>query len=177
MSARENEGLNGRDKSLASITGLVAGVGFPRRDRAWKTQFSLGFSPYLSGSVFAIFLLLHLWASLTAIDTSAAGVNDKVSHYLAFSWLGTILFWSIISFSVHWPERIRTQWIWHRAALALFLYGLAVEGLQNLIPHRQFEWLDVAANGAGIATVLILSLFARFMLDRDRHRKKRESRR
>ena len=80
----------------------------------------LGFSHYLLSSIFTAFLMIHLWASLAPIPTAAAvKINDKVSHYLAFSWLGIILVWSLISCSLRWPERIRLQKIWLWAALAL----------------------------------------------------------
>ncbi len=167
-------GLNGRPRELAAFD-AEAGGGFSRRDSILQAVPPPAFSPCLSSSIFALFLLLHLWASLTAIEAPAAvDINDKASHCLAFAWLGTILVWSLVSCSLRWPGRVRLQQLWPWAALALFLYGLAVEGLQHLLPHRRFEWLDVAANSAGIATVLALSFVAWLRLGGGRRQRKGE---
>ena len=171
MDDRDNEGLNGQGTDLATAADSAAADRCLRTGKILEAP-PLVFSPYLLSSIFTAFLMIHLWASLAPIPANAAfEINDKVSHYLAFAWLGTILVWSLISCSLRWPERIRLQKIWLWAALALFLYGLAIEGWQNLLPHRQFEWLDLAANAAGIVTVLILSFITKLKIDRGKRRR------
>ena len=178
MSDRDKWGLNRPDRGLATAASPEADEGLSHLGKTLEVLAAPRFSPYLSSLIFTIFLIIHLWASLTSIDApTTVEINDKVSHYLAFSWLGAILAWSLVNCSLRWPQRIHLQNTWPWAALALFLYGFAIEGLQDVIPQRQFEWLDLAANGAGIATVLILGFFTKLRLARGKRRQeKREAR-
>lgn len=52
---------------------------------------------------------------------------------------------------------------WARApggtmAMALLAFGLFIEAVQHFLPDRSAEWLDVLADGLGIALGLALSL-------------------
>lgn len=72
-----------------------------------------------------------------------SSANDKVNHLLAFAEL-TILA------RLAWPQ-VRI------AALALVVlgFGLMIEAIQFLLPHRDFSLLDLAADAAGIGLGLL----------------------
>ncbi|HEY8023240.1 MAG TPA: VanZ family protein [Burkholderiaceae bacterium] len=72
--------------------------------------------------------------------------NDKLLHFLAFGGLALL------------AGRIADTRIELLAWLAgLLLAGALIEGLQSLIPGRNFCWRDIAANAAGIATAAACS--------------------
>ncbi|MGE4241086.1 VanZ family protein [Ramlibacter sp.] len=62
---------------------------------------------------------------------------DKANHLLAF---GTLAVLGLAS----WPERVRA------VAAALVGYGVLIELLQALTPHRSGDWVDVVADSCGI---------------------------
>ncbi|MBV8635776.1 MAG: VanZ family protein [Burkholderiaceae bacterium] len=72
--------------------------------------------------------------------------NDKLLHFLAFGGL-TLLAGRI---AATWVELV--AWL-----LGLLAVGALIEGLQILIPGRNFCWRDIAANAAGIATAATCS--------------------
>ena len=74
-------------------------------------------------------------------------VSDKFLHLLTFSVLSAY-FCGLV---------LRRHW-W-RVFLFLFLYGVALEGLQYLGGMRSPEFRDVLANSAGIAIGWLLSVF------------------
>ena len=49
-------------------------------------------------------------------------------------------------------------WSWRRL-IAAFAVGTALEVLQPLVASRFFDWMDVAANGAGIFLGTVLASF------------------
>ena len=67
--------------------------------------------------------------------------NDKLLHFLAFGGLALLAG----RIAADWMELV--AWL-----LGLLAAGTLIEGLQNLIPGRNFCWRDIAANAAGIAT-------------------------
>ena len=73
-----------------------------------------------------------------AIDTDIQG-GDKLGHLLAYG--GLMLWWSQLYLS-----RIARL----KLALVFFALGGAMELAQGLTPNRYHEWLDLAANSAGV---------------------------
>ena len=67
--------------------------------------------------------------------------NDKLLHFLAFGVL-TLLAGRIAASPVE-----LVAWL-----LGLLAVGTLIEGLQILVPGRNFCWRDIAANAAGIVT-------------------------
>lgn len=75
-----------------------------------------------------------------------ASLGDKLQHALSYVAMG--LWFGALYERRHLP----------RVALALFCFGLAIEGLQALMPFgRAAEWLDVAANTSGIMIAMVLT--------------------
>ena len=72
---------------------------------------------------------------------------DKFVHLFGYALL---MFW--------WAQLV-TQRRW-KLAIAVVLYGIAIEGLQGLTPERQPDILDALANSGG---VLLGWLAARFL--------------
>jgi hypothetical protein len=72
---------------------------------------------------------------------------DKLVHLFGYALL---MFW--------WAQLV-TQRRW-KLAIAVVLYGIAIEGLQGLTPERQPDILDALANSGG---VLLGWLAARFL--------------
>ena len=71
--------------------------------------------------------------------------SDKLGHAVTYGGL-TVWFCGI------YPRRMAP-----RVAVALFLVGVAVEGMQSLTESRSPEMADLAANAAGILIGLALS--------------------
>ena len=81
---------------------------------------------------------LTLAASLMppALDTSGSH-TDKIIHLAGYALL---MFW--------WAQLvIRPRW---KLAVAVILFGVAIELLQGLTPNRQPDPLDALANSAGV---------------------------
>jgi hypothetical protein len=74
---------------------------------------------------------------------ASSGVSDKVAHFLVFG----LILWS---FGVLFPRLPR---LW--AAVAAVALGGAVEVVQGMV-GRDADWLDLAADAAGIAVALAL---------------------
>lgn len=81
--------------------------------------------------------ILSLWPADELMRLGAAHVNDKVGHFSGYLLLAGLL-------GSGWPRRPLWQ-IWG----ATFLFGLLIEYAQSCTPSRQFEVLDMVANGAG----------------------------
>jgi VanZ family protein len=99
--------------------------------------------------VLVIALLLISYLAFTPLDTPVvSGFNDKLSHIFAFVVLAFL-----VDFS--WPQ---TRWI-PLKYIPLFSYGLFIELVQTLIPHRLFSTWDIAADLLGLLIYpLILAL-------------------
>ena len=72
--------------------------------------------------------------------------TDKWFHGLTFTFLA-IWFAGLAERNAYW-----------RIALGLMLFGFVVEGCQLFISYRMADWLDIAANTAGIITGLTAAL-------------------
>ncbi len=83
-------------------------------------------------------VLLTLVISLMppALDDSS-GHTDKFVHLAGYALL---MFW--------WAQLVgERRW---KLAIAVILFGIAIEGLQGLTPTRQPDLLDVLANTSGV---------------------------
>ncbi len=72
---------------------------------------------------------------------ASSGISDKVAHFVVFG----LILWS---FGVLFPRLPR---LW--AALAAVALGGAVEVVQGMV-GRDADWLDLAADTAGVAVAL-----------------------
>jgi VanZ family protein len=72
---------------------------------------------------------------------------DKLVHFLAYGLLAVLLFRAL------WPDESRPipLWLLVLGVVLATVYGAAEEFHQNLVPTRECDWLDMAANGAGAA--------------------------
>lgn len=92
-------------------------------------------------------LLLSLLVAISYLALAPAppkGLSsgwDKLNHAMAFAALAFCGHWSLSS----WRAR------WLALPLALLAYGGAIELLQLQIPQRDGEWIDLLADGLGIA--------------------------
>ena len=85
--------------------------------------------------------------SLAQLPESGTGVNDKLSHLLAYLFLSS---W----FSLLTGNRLQLIVL----VMLLFAYGLIIEGLQSLTSYRTAELADLFANLSGIALAMPLYL-------------------
>lgn len=96
------------------------------------------------------------WGGTLPAGPDAPQVNDKVLHFVVFLGL-SIVTWP-------WLSRLRFfqgKPVWYGAlACAVYssLVGAGLETWQALLPHRQAEWLDLAADmaGAGLGALLLV---------------------
>jgi len=73
---------------------------------------------------------------LSALPPSMGGQGGAAGHLLGYGILALFL------------RRWRGLW---PAALLGWGYGFLIEGLQWALPYRSAEWIDLAANAAGVA--------------------------
>ena len=82
-----------------------------------------------------------LWLALSANPPRAAGLFDcdKLNHLAAFFVLALLTEYAFPSATISAQK-----------LLPLLGFGLLIEVLQYWVGYRYFEWLDVAADAAGI---------------------------
>ncbi|ODQ56571.1 putative VanZ domain protein [Saitoella complicata NRRL Y-17804] len=87
--------------------------------------------------------------------------NDKVLHFFVFFILTTNFYWIV--------DTTRRR-VTHATALVCVLgAGVGSEFLQGLLPYRDFDYFDIAANVAGSGLALLLSSwYHKRMLERKR---------
>lgn len=98
--------------------------------------------------ILLILLIAISYLALSPAPPKSVGSSwDKLNHALAFASLAFCGFWSFST----WRSR------WLGLPLALLAYGGAIELLQLQIPERDGEWVDLLADGLGIAMGLGLA--------------------
>jgi VanZ family protein len=98
----------------------------------------------------AIFIGTHLPAVLDITP----GVNDKVKHFSAFFFLGTLLCY--VTNSQRWFRRFMT------IGLAGMAYAAVDELTQALVPGRYPDSFDFLADSAGIWSAIGIYMIARY---------------
>jgi VanZ family protein len=94
----------------------------------------------LSWLLFGVYLAAIVVASLAPPSrVSVMGQHDKWFHLTAYVGLALVA----------WPA-LRSPTSFRRGLIALAFFGIALEGLQSLVPGRQPSLLDGAANVAGL---------------------------
>ena len=88
-----------------------------------------------------------LWLALSANPPRAAGLFDfdKLNHLTAFFVLALLTEYAFPSVTVSAQKLV-----------PLLGFGLLIEVLQYWVGYRYFEWLDVAADAAGIVLFWVL---------------------
>ncbi len=88
-----------------------------------------------------------LWLALSANPPRAAGLFDfdKLNHLAAFFVLALLTEYAFPSTTVSALK-----------LLPLLGFGLLIEVLQYWVGYRYFEWLDVAADAAGIVLFWVI---------------------
>lgn len=81
--------------------------------------------------------ILSLWPADDLARLGARYLNDKTGHFLSY----LVLAWLLCRGWPQWPA-------WLCWVLA-FVTGMAIEVAQIWMPTRDFEWLDLVANGTG----------------------------
>ncbi|KAF9263389.1 hypothetical protein L218DRAFT_347296 [Marasmius fiardii PR-910] len=99
----------------------------------------------------------------------ALPLSDKVLRFICF-WVATFVFYFIVDVD----ENARRVWLWRNSGMiltvftCLFCGGILSEVVQSLLPFKQFELGDVAANLLGST----IGLYTAFHLERYyRHRR------
>ncbi len=91
---------------------------------------------WLAAGWLGVILTLALSLMPPALDVSG-GHSDKLVHLAGYALL---TFW--------WAQLVtRQRW---KLAVAIVLFGLAIEGLQGLTPDRLPDVLDALANSGGV---------------------------
>lgn len=99
-------------------------------------------------------LILVLAAALSPTFWFFDNRHDALSWFEhADKWLHGITF---VALSI-WFSGLFEQRAWWRIATGLLLFGFVVEFLQLQISYRTADWLDIAANTAGIIVGLAVA--------------------
>ncbi|HNP18151.1 MAG TPA: VanZ family protein [Fulvivirga sp.] len=101
-----------------------------------------------------------LWAILILVLTLTPGAS--VPNYKLFSYdhLGHLAIFSILAFLMSSGIYAQKQQMSKSIQLSLLpaiIYGMVIEVIQEYIPGRSMEWLDLLANCSG--SILGISLF------------------
>lgn len=104
-------------------------------------------------------LLIVAVLSLIPLPQEGIGVDDKLSHLIAY---GVLAGW----FSLLARNQPALVWV----VTGLVLFGIGIEILQSLTDYRYAEWGDVIANtiGALLGACLYYSPAVRILVNLDR---------
>lgn len=103
-------------------------------------------------SLLAAALVAIAWIALTPAPPVGVAVSDKLQHVLAFAALALLA-------DLSWPG----EGYWLPKALPLLAYGGLIELAQATTVARSAEWLDLVADGAGLAAYPLLAAGLRTM--------------
>ena len=95
----------------------------------------------LAGSLLGIIAL----ATAELTHPLLTSVNDKLSHIVAFVYLAYLLDFSF-------PDS-RFDML---KVFLLLVYGLLIEVIQYFLPYRTFSFLDLLADGVGVALYVLI---------------------
>jgi len=109
----------------------------------WSQMVSLGAKIAFFVSLIAIEYLATTSLTIKPIEMSW----DKANHFIAFITLYVTLSLGYQTLTVRFK------------ALTLLLYGVQIELIQSLLPHRFFSLLDIVADGVGIALGVVVMSF------------------
>lgn len=102
----------------------------------------------LAGGLFWLSVLVISWLVVAPQEElPPVRLWDKAAHALAFAAL-------MLLCAFAYRQRLSLS----RIALLLFLFGVAIETVQFLLPYRQFSLLDMLANSLGILVAFPLVL-------------------
>jgi VanZ family protein len=101
----------------------------------------------LWGPVAAYCLLIFLLSSSSNLPDLPSGFSDKSAHTLLYSGLGFLIARALAG----GVGRPLPAWAIVVAAVASAAYGLTDEAHQLFVPRRQFDLMDLAADGIGAA--------------------------
>jgi VanZ family protein len=97
----------------------------------------------------AALVLLAIW-SLPAPEVFIFSLVDKVKHGAAYGALG--LLWTMAVFTTAW----RPRWLLATVAAAYaFGWGALTEAVQLMVPGRQADLADLAADAVGIVICVL----------------------
>jgi len=109
----------------------------------------------------AVFLLLVLVSLYLGFADVTVPLPDKLMHFLAFFGLTTAFYWIV--------ETSRRRALHATLVVCTGIGGIGSEFLQDFLPYRDFDALDIVANLAGsLCAVGVSALYHRRMLDRKR---------
>jgi VanZ family protein len=108
----------------------------------------------LAGAVICAVVIAVL-SLLPGNDLPTENLNDKLNHFIAY---GVLMALVILA---------RGQMALIGAMALTSVYGLALEGLQGIMPYgRSASWLDALANAGGVLIGAVLGTGTALLLDR-----------
>ena len=107
----------------------------------WRTASGFLLALVLAGAVMPV---MWFWPDRGKIVIWFGGI-DKWTHAIVFAFL-----------AVWFAGQYRPRSFW-RIALGLVMFGVLIELCQRMVGYRSAEWLDVAADAAGILAGLMIA--------------------
>ena len=97
--------------------------------------------------LFVLYALVIAYLSLMP-TVAPVGVRhgDKVGHLLAYAVFALLALFAVNN------RRQFYQW-----SLGIIAFGLAMEGLQSMIPGRMMSFWDFVANSVGVVLAIVIS--------------------
>jgi VanZ family protein len=99
----------------------------------------------LWGPVAAYCVLIFMLSSSSDLPSLPGGLSDKIAHMLLYSGLGFLVARAVAG----GVGRPLPGWTVALAVVASLAYGFTDETHQLFVPRRQFDPLDLAADGIG----------------------------
>lgn len=104
-------------------------------------------------------LLIFVGTHLPAAADFSPGVNDKLKHFSAFFFLGTLLCY--VTNSTNWFRRFMT------IGLAAMAYAALDEMTQRFVPGRVPSVMDFVADSAGVWSAIGIYVIAKMIVARN----------
>jgi len=100
---------------------------------------------YLAPFLLYCLLIFYLSSRSDLASISPFEVPDKIAHLLEYSGFGFLLMrlFRYLESDADYVKHL--FWV----LTAAFIYGLSDEFHQLYVPHREFSWMDLLADGAG----------------------------
>ncbi|MCP4438947.1 MAG: hypothetical protein GY810_08395 [Aureispira sp.] len=115
------------------------------------------------------------WASIIYFMSTTSSIPKIDFNLLSVDKIGHMVFYSILTLLLIFGAAKQKQWtssnvmILGLMAILASAYGISLEYVQGLLPHRSFDTADMLANEVGVVIGLLIYIFTaqRFFLSKE----------
>lgn len=115
------------------------------------------------------------WASIIYFMSTTSSIPKIDFNMLSVDKVGHLTFYSILTMLLIFGVARQQQWLKTKLGLLVLMaiiasaYGISLEYVQALLPHRSFDTADMLANELGVVLGLLIYRFTaqRFFLSKE----------